>query len=240
MEDLQNKKIGELVADDYRKATVFKKYGLDFCCGGGKTIEEACKNKNIDVASLLKDLELLDAENKKESTDFNSMSLTDLADYIEQVHHKYVFENLQSIQEFSDKVAKVHGAHNPETIEINKLYTETAQELAAHMRKEELILFPYIKKLERALFNDESIEAPFGTVRNPIAMMEHEHDSAGNNFKKIAQLSNNYTPPEYACNTYRVLYAKLKEFEEDLHKHVHLENNILFPKAVKLEEKLAK
>ncbi|HCQ29882.1 MAG TPA: iron-sulfur cluster repair di-iron protein [Flavobacteriales bacterium] len=240
MEDLRDKKIGELVAEDYRKATVFKKYGLDFCCGGGKTIEEACQNKNVDVSSLIKDLASLDDEKESSNEpDFNSMSLTDLADYIEQVHHKYVLDNLQSIQEFSNKVAKVHGNHNPETIEINKLFTETAQELAAHLRKEELILFPYIKKLEKALFNDEYVEAPFGTVKNPIAMMEHEHDSAGDNFKKIARLSNNYTPPEYACNTYRVLYSKLKEFEEDLHKHVHLENNILFPKAIKLEQKIS-
>ncbi len=236
--ELKNKKIGELVAEDFRKATVFKKYGLDFCCGGGKTIDEACQNKNISVDTLISDLLQLDQNNHTAVTDFNSMSLTDLIDYIEREHHRYVLENLQPIQEFSDKVAKVHGNHNPETIEINKLYTETAQELAMHLRKEEMILFPYIKKLERAMFNDEPVEAPFGTVRNPIAMMETEHDSAGDNFKKIAELSNNYTPPEYACNTYKVLYAKLKEFEDDLHKHIHLENNILFPKAIKLEQKL--
>ena len=155
------------------------------------------------------------------------------------VHHTYVNKNLSLITEFADKVAKVHGEHSPETKEIAKLWKAVVTELTTHMKKEELVLFPYIKNIERFSKGDleEFPNSRFGTVKNPIGAMEHEHDSAGGLMKNIQALSNEFTPPDYACNTYRVLYAKLKEFQNDLFQHIHLENNILFPKAILLEEK---
>jgi regulator of cell morphogenesis and NO signaling len=162
-----------------------------------------------------------------------------LIDHIVNIHHSYVAESLPIILEYSNKVATVHGHHYAEVIEINKLFTEAANELAEHMKKEELILFPFIKQLIKA--NREGTLAPqppFGTVNNPINMMEAEHETVGDIFKKIAKLTKNYTPPEDACNTFRALYASLDEFEQDLHQHIHLENNILHPKGIVLENKL--
>lgn len=142
---------------------------------------------------------------------------------------------IQEITPFLHKVVRVHGNLHPELIEIEQLFKESAGELTAHMKKEELILFPYIRKMVEAQRSGTQVQAPFGTVHNPIRMMMHEHDSEGERFRKIAALSNNYTPPADACNTYKVTYSLLKEFEEDLHLHIHLENNILFPKSIELE-----
>ena len=169
---------------------------------------------------------------------YDSWKLDFLVDHIENIHHSYVTESTPLVLQYAAKVAKVHGHHYKEVIEINGLFIEVSQELAAHMKKEELILFPFIKQLVKA--DKEGVKANqphFGTVNNPIAMMEEEHENAGDILKEIKQLSNNYTPPEGACNTFKALYAKLEEFEQDLHQHIHLENNILFPKAIILEKK---
>lgn len=231
--------IGEMVAEDYRKAEVFKKFGLDFCCGGKKSIESACNEKGINAVELNEALDALDKEQKEFSQDVNKMDLDELIDHIINTHHKYVINSLPILGEYSAKVAKVHGNTNPEVLEIADQYQYIANELRAHMHKEEGILFPYIRQIAIAKRNNESLSPPpYGTVRNPINMMEEEHDSAGNTMAAIKKLSNDYSPPEHACNTYHVLYAKLKEFEEDLHRHIHLENNILFPKAIKFEAEL--
>lgn len=233
MKDLQSAKIGDLVAEDYRKATVFKKFGLDFCCGGGHTITEACRRHGLDEQEVIDALIALERQGGESASEEQTWSLTRLADHIEETHHHYVRERIPVISEFSQKVARVHGNANPETIEIARLFDELARELSMHMRKEELLLFPYIRNLEAGT----GFESPaFGTVANPIRMMEHEHDVAGNLCKDISRLSGGYEPPAHACNTYRVLYAMLDEFEQDLHRHVHLENNVLFPKALKLEQ----
>jgi regulator of cell morphogenesis and NO signaling len=174
------------------------------------------------------------------SIDFKSWPLDLLADYIEKTHHRYVEEKTNVILPFLAKLCKVHGASHPELFEINQLFIGCAGELAQHMKKEELILFPFIKRMVKATLTDELIEQPhFGTVANPIAMMMNEHDAEGERFRKIALLTNDYTPPADACNTYRVTFAMLAEFEEDLHKHIHLENNILFPAAAVLEKKFS-
>lgn len=236
-QELLAQKVGEMVAKDYRLATVFKKYGIDFCCGGGKSIYEACKSKNVDAEVLVQ--EILKVQNAEPSPrqDYEKWDLGFLSDYIVNVHHKYVEESIPVLLEFSKKVAKVHGDSNPEVIKIHELMQNSANELVPHMKKEELILFPYIKNLESAhKEGKEKPVPPFGTVQNPINMMLFEHDEVGNYFKEIEQLSNNFLPPEHACNTYRVLYAKLKEFYDDLILHIHLENNILFPKAIELEQ----
>lgn len=232
--------IGELVASDFRKAEVFKKFGLDFCCGGAKSVKEACKEKGIDAVKVEQALREIDQKPQDRQLDFNSWELDFLIDYILNTHHKYVSESLGVIYEYSTKVARVHGSRHPEVVVIANLFAEVAEELGSHMQKEELILFPYVKQLVEAKKTGVgSVQTPgFGSVQNPINVMEAEHEGAGDCLRQIAQLSNNYTPPEDACSTYRVLYSKLQEFENDLHAHVHLENNILFPKAIQLERQL--
>ncbi|MBD0726126.1 iron-sulfur cluster repair di-iron protein [Flavobacterium sp. L1I52] len=238
MEILEQKTIGQYVADDFRTAAVFSKYGIDFCCKGNRTIEEACEKKGQDSETILNEINTVLNTKNDNTIDFKSWPLDLLADYIEKTHHRYVQDKTQILLPFLDKLCKVHGAAHPELFEINELFKGCAGELAQHMKKEELILFPFVKKMVKATLQDELVEQPhFGTVENPIAMMMHEHDAEGERFRKIASLTHNYTPPADACNTYKVTFAMLQEFEEDLHKHIHLENNILFPKAVELEQK---
>ncbi|MDX6747269.1 iron-sulfur cluster repair di-iron protein [Polaribacter sp. PL03] len=229
--------VAEVVTYNIKTADVFKKYGIDFCCGGGISIEKACKKNNVSFEEMEK--ELLDINNPTSNTyNYDGWKLEFLVNHIENVHHVYVKESSPIILQYAAKVAKVHGHHYKEVLEINKLFTEVANELAAHLKKEENVLFPFIKQLVKAEREGVKVNQPhFGTVNNPIAMMEEEHENAGDILKEIKKLSNNYTPPEGACNTFKALYAKLDEFEQDLHQHIHLENNILFPKAIILEQK---
>jgi len=236
--DKKSSTIGELVAKDYRKAEVFKKFGIDFCCGGGKTVKEVCAKKGIDAESVEAELRDLDTTVSKSPLNFDSWTLDFLAQYIVNQHHTYVKRSIPLLVELSQKVARVHGAAHPEVVQINECFHAVANELVAHMYKEEEILFPYIEALAQASRSENSISRPgFGSVQNPIRMMEHEHENAGLLLKEIETLSNHYTPPQEACNSYRVLYGKLQEFTDDLHQHIHLENNILFPKAIALESK---
>ncbi len=229
--------IGDFVAKDYRTAAIFSKYGIDFCCKGYKTIDEVCKKKDINEANLLDELNAVFATKNDSGIDFSSWPLDLLADYIEKTHHRYVEEKTQEIIPFLDKLCDVHGNNHPELFEISKQFKASAQELAIHMKKEELVLFPYVKQMISATNTHGTLAEPhFRTVKNPIGAMMHDHDFEGERFKTIAILTHNYTPPEDACNTYRVTYAMLQEFEKDLHKHIHLENNILFPKAKALEK----
>lgn len=155
-------------------------------------------------------------------------------------HHRFVETKIQEILPYLDKITRVHGGHHPELEEVNQLFKESAGELTKHMKKEELILFPFIRKMVKAQQSGEAAQAPFGTVQNPISAMMQEHDTEGERFRQIAELTHNYTTPEDGCNTYNVTLSLLKEFEEDLHLHIHLENNILFPKAIALEKTLLK
>lgn len=225
--------IGELVAENYRYASVFKKAGIDFCCNGNRSIASACEDKEIDAGSLINELNKANLKDDNSGADFNAWPLDLLIDYIEKKHHRYVEQRIPEILPFLKKVASVHGSRHPELYEILDLFTASAGDLTMHMKKEEMILFPYVRKM---LKSDTVTSAPFGTVQNPISMMMHEHDNEGQRFRKIAELSNDYTLPSDACNTFKVTYALLQEFEEDLHMHIHLENNILFPKAVEMEQ----
>ena len=229
--------IGNIVATDYRSASIFRKYGIDFCCGGGKTVEAACQAKGIDMQRVLSDLEALENKDNLANGNYNEWELARLIDHIVNEHHAYVRTATSDLLQYLHKVAKVHGDHNPELIKILSKFQQVAEELENHMHKEEFVLFPYIKSLEYSCTASEPFSPPpFGTIRNPITMMENEHEMAGQLMEEIKSLSQDYTPPGHACNTYRVSFNLLAEFEEDLHKHVHLENNILFPKAVKLED----
>lgn len=231
--------LGQIAARDLRKAQIFKKYGLDFCCGGKKTVKEACREKGLDVTKIEQELQQADKISSSRPLPYNEWSLDFLADYIVNTHHSYVKRNLPDIKAYAEKVMRVHGNRHTELLSIYKLVEEVYAELMTHMVKEERVLFPYIKELVSAANNAQPLHAThFGTVQNPIGMMEMEHEAVGGNLAQIRELSDNYSLPDDACASYSLLYRMLNEFEEDLHLHVHLENNILFPKAVELEKKL--
>lgn len=240
MENLKDKTIGAFVAQDFRTAAVFSKYKIDFCCKGNRTITEVCEKENIDSDTLLQNVfDVLQSENNN-TIDFNSWPLDLLVDYIEKTHHRYVEEKTGIILQFLNKLCSVHGANHPELFRVNELFTAGVGELSQHMKKEELMLFPFIKRMVKTKEANGILSQPsFGTVSNPIAMMMQEHDHEGDRFREIANLTHNYTAPADGCTTYKVAFAMLDEFEQDLHKHIHLENNILFPKAVILEEEFA-
>lgn len=237
---LQDQKtIGEYVAQDFRTASVFSKYGIDFCCKGNRSIEEACAKKEVDAAKIQNEINKLMQTTQTGNIDFTSWPLDLLADYIEKTHHRYVTEKSPAIVAFLEKLCKVHGNTHPELFEITELFQGCAQELANHMQKEERILFPFIKQMVASTISDENVEQPgFGSVANPIAMMKAEHEHEGERLEKISMLTDAYTPPADACNTYKVTFAMLQEFEKDLHTHIHLENNILFPQAIQMESQM--
>ncbi|MHA6696171.1 iron-sulfur cluster repair di-iron protein [Chryseobacterium sp. A301] len=230
--------IGQIVAQDYRAAAVFKKYGIDFCCNGNRTLEEATELKGTDVSQVVNELEHL-GSSSSESIDYKSWPLDLLADYVEKTHHRYITDKAPILLQFLNKICKVHGGRHPELFEVFELFEQSANELTSHMQKEEQILFPFIRTMMDSQRNHASLQAPsFGTVENPVEMMMHEHDIEGERFRKIAELTNHYQFPEDACSTYQVSFRMLEEFEDDLHKHIHIENNILFPKALELEKAL--
>lgn len=234
----EERTVGQIVKDDYRTAQVFQRYKLDFCCGGNRTIEEACAKKGIDPQEVYNALSELDNAGPKEDN-YDQWSLDFLVDYIVNNHHEFTRNKLPEIGKYAKKVAGVHGDRHEELQKIYYEFTMLHTEIFNHLDKEERILFPYIKQLVEAEKKGVKPKAPeFGEAANPIAMMEDEHDEAGTSMAKIRRLSNNFTPPEDACTTYRILYQNLEGFEKDLHKHVHLENNILFPKALELEKRL--
>jgi regulator of cell morphogenesis and NO signaling len=232
--------VGAIVAQDYRAASIFEREGIDFCCSGNRTIEAACNDRQLPIAALIEELQqtIGDGTEKKDAAaDYNSWPIELLADYIEQKHHRYVTTQIPVIKSMVEKIVRVHGSRHPELAEIQTNFDACAGELAVHMKKEELMLFPYIRKMVHAKqAGHYQVASPFGTVKNPIATMMHDHDAEGERFRKIKTLSNSYTAPADGCNTYRAAFATLQAFENDLHLHIHLENNILFPKAVELEQ----
>ena len=229
--------IKEIVVDDYRTAAVFQQYGLDFCCGGGATVERACEKKGINVNDLLTDLHQVLTVPSAGEPRFNLWEPDLLIDYILQNHHSYVRSVLPALLQHAEKVAQVHGTARPSLVDVSEKFAVIANDLTSHMMKEEQILFPYIQRLVQSKREGRLPELPpFGSARNPIRMMEMEHQKAGDEMEEIRELTDNYTPPSDACMTYQVLFKELQEFEQDLHRHVHLENNILFPKAIQFEE----
>lgn len=232
--------LGQIASKDLRKAEVFKKYGIDFCCGGKKTVKQACADKGLDVALIEKELQQIDKVLDSRPLPYNEWALDFLVDYIVNTHHTYVKKYLPELKVYAAKVAKVHGQQHPELIPIRQLVEEISMEFVPHMSKEEQVLFPYIKEMVASKTKGSSLQgAPFGSIHAPIHMMEADHESAGKHMEEIRRLSANFTLPQDACASYSLLYRMLAEFEGDLHTHVHLENNILFPKAVALEKELS-
>lgn len=221
--------IGQIVADDFRAAEILKDAGIDFCCGGKKTLEEACKEKNIKpeiIEKKIQDLSLVPIGN---SHNFKEWSLDFLADYIVNTHHKYVLKTLPELLFYTQKIADVHGSNHKELEEVADLFSKINSELLQHMKNEEEVLFPAVKEV----LKNNSQEGK-QTIQSEISRMTGEHEFAGGAMDKINEITDGYKVPADGCNTYHVTFKLLQQFEDDLHVHVHLENNILFPKAMKL------
>lgn len=230
--DYEKMSVGKIVAKDYRKAMVFKAHGIDFCCGGGISLAQAASEHNVSLNQLLSELRKID-EIEELDENYSEWPTEKLINHIVDKHHVYVANTIEQLTPLLNKVEMVHGGWRPELVEVNRLFREVANELIPHMQKEERILFPAILELSIGNF---SAGERFGSVQNPINMMEHEHDVAGDLMKRIAELTENYSLPKGACATYTVVYKVLNEFEQDLHTHIHLENNILFPRAIEMEQ----
>jgi len=221
--------VGEIVTNDFRTASIFKESGIDFCCGGKQSINEACREKGIDQKVLLGKIKALELSPVISSQNFKDWELGFLCDYIVNTHHKYVLKTLPELMFYTQKIADVHGDHHPELIEIASIFSQINDELLQHLKNEEEVLFPAIK----IALNNPSKKVR-ETIKSEIKRMEGEHDFAGGAMDKINIISKQYLLPEDACNTYRVTFELLEQFEDDLHVHVHLENNILYPGAFKL------
>jgi regulator of cell morphogenesis and NO signaling len=224
-------KIADIVTEDIRTAEVFKKVGIDFCCGGGQNLAETCKEQNIDLEELERSLDTIENHNSNSAHDYKSWNVDFLCDYIVNTHHKTVLRLLPQIVAYTQKIAEVHGANHPELLEIESLFAQINEELLQHLDNEEVVLFPAIKEQLKS-----RNEISKSTIISEISRMTDEHEFAGGAMDYINKISKNYTVPEDGCNTYRVAFKLLEEFEDDLHIHVHLENNILYPKALMLAQ----
>lgn len=232
--------VSDIVAANYKTATIFKEHGIDFCCNGNRSIEEVSNEKELDERLLMHEIKNCFLT-EEDGNNYKTWNIDFLSEYIYNNHHSYVERQIPEIKAYLNKIVVVHGKVHPELVAIRTLFEQSANDLVLHMKKEELILFPYFKQLVKAEREGNTIQSrQFESIESPIAMMHLEHDNEGQRFREIAELSNNYQPPEDACTTYRMTYALLKAFEEDLHKHIHLENNILFKKGMELEKNLKK
>ena len=228
--------VREIALENPASIRVFEAFGIDYCCGGRKPLAEACEARNISVDSVITALEK-GAGYPAPTEDWSERSLGLLAAHIVNTHHAYVRKELPRLAELAAKVVNRHGDTKPELPEIQKKVAQISEELSEHLAKEEVVLFPYVTRLERA--KEEGTAKPhgcFATVASPIAMMTQEHEAAGALMADIRELSGDYTPPVGACPTFHAFYSGLREFEQDLHQHIHLENNILFPRALEMEK----
>jgi regulator of cell morphogenesis and NO signaling len=232
------KTVREVALENPGATRVLEKYGLDYCCGGHKPFDEACRQANLSPEELLNEIAHAaeSRNNPPQEGDWRTGSLADLIQHIQSTHHKYTREEIARLKPLLAKVNSVHGKNHPELAVIVGAFEVLAQELTSHMMKEEMVLFPYIERMEEAVLQKEPIlPPPFGSVRNPVTLMVHEHDSAGEALRAMREASRGYSAPAAACVSYQTLYKSLAEFEADLHQHIHLENNILFPRAIAME-----
>jgi regulator of cell morphogenesis and NO signaling len=230
-----NTTIGEIVAADIRTAKVFEAHGIDFCCGGKVALSTICAEKGLNLDVIEKELEVVQSAPVERSQNYSSWTLPFLADYIVNTHHVYLKENDAQIAAYALKIAGVHGAHHPEVIEIAAIFDKIATDMTIHLKEEEEVFFPALKRADAARISGSTPEAKDrDTIRASLLRLHREHEEIGDAVHLIRHLSKDYAIPGDVCNTFMVTYQKLKEFEDDLHKHVHLENNILFPKAFDL------
>ncbi|MGC1786445.1 MAG: iron-sulfur cluster repair di-iron protein [Terriglobales bacterium] len=232
------KTVRELALEDPTATRVFEKLGIDYCCGGNKSLDEACRAANLNPNQVLDSLKVArSARSVQTGREWQTEPLADLITHIKNTHHQYTREEIARLGPLFDKVCSVHGKNHPELQQLRTVFRGLAQELTTHLMKEEMVLFPYVVRMEESVLQKEQVlPPPFGTVQNPISMMEHEHDSAGNALRAMREASSDYCAPADACVSYQTLYKALAEFEADLHQHIHLENNILFPRAVAMEK----
>ncbi|WP_372872854.1 iron-sulfur cluster repair di-iron protein [Shewanella sp.] len=226
---LLDTRVGELVVQDYRFAHVFSRFGIDFCCGGGRTLSEACERAGADADEVVSALQHSAAEGEPDAV-LAGLALPALLDYIEATHHSYVRTTAPLLLEYAAKMVRAHGEHYSEIKPLAGWIQALVEDLLPHLMKEEQILFPAI----RAMAGGEQVNGCFGHIGNPIRAMEYEHDEAGTILKRLRELTQDYQPPAHACTTWRICYQTLAEFEADLHRHIHLENNLLFPKTLEL------
>ena len=235
MQEAGNKTIGEIVAADFRTATVFENHGIDFCCGGKVALAATCAEKGLDLAAITRELEAVQNQSAERSQNYSSWSLPFLADYIVNTHHVYLKENDDQIAAYAQKIASVHGAHHPEVIRIAAIFGKIATDMVGHLKEEEEVFFPALKRADAARTAGSAPDASDReTIRASLLRLHREHEEIGTAIHEIRHLAKGYAIPEDVCNTFMLTYRKLNEFEDDLHKHVHLENNILFPKAAEL------
>jgi len=231
--------VRELALENPAATRVFEKLGIDYCCGGNKSLEQACRVASLSTDDVIDSLEMAEqaAHAQQAVRDWQREPLAELIAHIKSTHHKYTREELARLDPLLNKVCSVHGKNHPELLRIRASFRALSEELTMHLMKEERVLFPYIMRMEEAVIQKEPVvPSPFGSVRNPVSMMEHEHDSAGNALRAMREASSSYTAPPEACVSYHTLYKALAEFEADLHQHIHLENNILFPRAIEMEK----
>ena len=238
-QSLSSLSLAQIVNSNHQAASVFEKYHLDFCCKGKRSLEQACLEQQVELSQVAGELGYIFSKVVTGSIDFDKMNLIQLCDYIVLTHHAYVKNEMPQIYAYLQKVSSKHGERHPELYKIFQTFAAVKEEMEGHMKKEELILFPRIKELQR-LADDEKarLQLNISYLQSPITVMEQEHDHAGNLLNDIRIFSNDYEPPQDACTTYRLCFAALKAFELDLHQHVHLENNILFPKAIEIFKEL--
>ena len=229
----QGLSVGQLVRQRPSRSRVFDRFGIDYCCGGKLPLPSACEAKQIKLTEVLQALQEEEQAECQDFVDADALSLSELCDHIQATHHAYLREELPRLNQMSEKVARVHGDKEPKLKTIRDAFLELRAELEPHMMKEEGILFPMVRQLEES---EASPEFHCGSIANPIHQMEHEHDGAGEALARIRKAADNFNPPDWACNTYRALFDGLQALEQDMHQHVHKENNVLFPKAVELEK----
>lgn len=236
MEIIAHIPIREIISKNYRSALVFRAFGIDFCCIGDLTLREACARKNVDPKDLVEKLEEAFALPDEEINDFHSWPLNRLANFIETKYHGLIRERFPVIQKFLKRIVKVHGAFEPNLKKVKSLFDQSTGELLDHMQREELIIFPFIRKIVAGGKSKDLLLGPsFQNVKETIFSLMNEHDQEGEYLREIRSLTDNFSPPDYACNTYKVAFALLKEFEKSMHQHIHLERDILFPGAIQLE-----
>ena len=234
MKDLMDKSVAKIVSKNINTASIFRKFKIDFSFHGDMLLSKACEEKKVDYKQVVKELNAIN-DNIYYLKDYNSWKLDFLIDFLVNIHHEYEEENILFLKEYGEKVANIYGREYKELKEINHLIQEVTDDILEHMKNEERILFPYIKKLIRAKNKNTHIDTKDSPLNGPIDSLEDDHEEVGKTFKRISKLTNNYFIPEDACISFKILYLKLQQFEEELYKHIHIENNILFPKAKKLE-----
>jgi regulator of cell morphogenesis and NO signaling len=237
MNELRFKPLSQIVNEHHQTASVFEKYNLDYCCKGNRSLLQACNDSDIPLNEVATELILI-YDIKKNELDYNEIKLYQLADYIVYTHHAYIKKETAQILSYLEKVSSKHGNTCPELHKIAPLVRDLFKEIAHHMHHEETIIFPRIKQLAQSSFEPISGDKYFEYLVLPIIDMEDELEDAGNMMREIRKLTHNYVPPANACTTFKLLYKSLHAFEIDLHLHVHLENSILFPKALILEKEL--